>query len=481
MGDRIFISYRREDSSSNAGRLHQSLVAAFGQESVFMDVDDIPPGEDFRDAVRRAIADSAVLLAVIGRSFVPDDPDETSLLDRSSDLVRIEIEYAIDSGIPVIPVLVDGATMPNADRLPDSIEAMAYRNAASLNHATWGRDHDALVDSLRPLIAPKLESEDRAGSTGVAQPDVTDRMDTAALVGLVKSDLASEGRPLRAHDALLTELSVLRGSGSVEASDFSGDGAVHAERAAVLFADAERALALVATVAYWGEESTDRWWFGDIERLAHRPHASGSVALIDLARYPSVLLLYAAAVPAVAAERWALVYRLLTEPTAETSTGAERRPLAEVLNPATASIGSERLFRYLAPILIEHLALDISAITDAWERFELLHQLTRLRAFRYTGWASYVRISGLGPDHKRTVPEVWLSRNRDTAARVLGLNAAKDQNELDEIVEIYREEMARIADNADFQLLPRGGGALPSGRHYPGRFDDQPLRTPADR
>ncbi len=45
---RIFISYRRADSITMTGRIHDRLVARYGEKNVFKDVDDIPLGVDFR-------------------------------------------------------------------------------------------------------------------------------------------------------------------------------------------------------------------------------------------------------------------------------------------------------------------------------------------------------------------------------------------------------------------------------------------------
>ncbi len=44
---RIFISYRRNDSASNAGRIFDRLEGHFGEGQVFMDVDTIKPGVNF--------------------------------------------------------------------------------------------------------------------------------------------------------------------------------------------------------------------------------------------------------------------------------------------------------------------------------------------------------------------------------------------------------------------------------------------------
>ncbi len=66
---KIFISYRRDDSASNAGRIYDRLEGHFGQGQVFMDVDTIRPGLDFVDVVREAVGSCDAFIAVIGRAL----------------------------------------------------------------------------------------------------------------------------------------------------------------------------------------------------------------------------------------------------------------------------------------------------------------------------------------------------------------------------------------------------------------------------
>ncbi len=125
---RIFISYRRDDSASQAGRLYDRLEGHFGQGQVFMDVDAIKPGLNFVEVVQQAVSVCDGLVAVIGREWL-----ETSnragdrRLDDAEDLVRVEIATALERGIPVIPVLVQGAQMPRGTDLPDGLKELASR------------------------------------------------------------------------------------------------------------------------------------------------------------------------------------------------------------------------------------------------------------------------------------------------------------------------------------------------------------------
>jgi hypothetical protein len=50
MSGQIFISYRRDDASHPAGRLYDHLALNFPSR-IFMDIDNLNPGEDFAEAI----------------------------------------------------------------------------------------------------------------------------------------------------------------------------------------------------------------------------------------------------------------------------------------------------------------------------------------------------------------------------------------------------------------------------------------------
>lgn len=53
-------------------------------------------------------------------------------IDNPNDWVRAEIELAIEHNVPIIPILVQEATMPAADDLPATLTSLAYRNAVKV-------------------------------------------------------------------------------------------------------------------------------------------------------------------------------------------------------------------------------------------------------------------------------------------------------------------------------------------------------------
>jgi hypothetical protein len=132
MADTIFINYRREDSAATAGRLHDRLAQAFGRKRIFMDVDQIPAGIDFVAHLNSQVAACGVVLVVIGPHWL-DVKNEAGQrrLNQPDDFVAIEIAAALARDIRVIPVLVDGASVPQASELPDSLKPVCTENSSS--------------------------------------------------------------------------------------------------------------------------------------------------------------------------------------------------------------------------------------------------------------------------------------------------------------------------------------------------------------
>ena len=143
-GPRVFLSYRRDDSAYQTSAIHERLVAALGAESVFMDVDNIPLGRDFRTHLQQALAQCDVCLAVMGdRWLTACTPAGDRRLDDPLDFVRIELEAALSRDIPVIPLLLGRASVPSPEALPKSRWIMA----------TLGRAGDVVAAAGAPATA----------------------------------------------------------------------------------------------------------------------------------------------------------------------------------------------------------------------------------------------------------------------------------------------------------------------------------------
>jgi hypothetical protein len=150
----VFISYRRQDAPDLAGRLYDRLEERFGADRVFMDVDSIEPGLDFRAVISRGVSSCAVLLAVIGDKWLTvTDARGRRRLDDPDDYVRLELEAGLTRDVRVIPVLVEGVAMPDSRELPDALSQLAGRNALEISHARFRRDAESLIAVVERIFA----------------------------------------------------------------------------------------------------------------------------------------------------------------------------------------------------------------------------------------------------------------------------------------------------------------------------------------
>jgi hypothetical protein len=166
----VFISYRREETAGEARALFNDLLELLGERSVFMDVDNIALGRDFRQVLQDRLASCDLMLVLIGRGWV-DAKNEAGQrrLEDANDFVRLEISAALKRNIPVTPILVQGARIPAVERLPDDLKDLTYRNGFELSHTRWESDVREMVRRLGlDTGAPALV--DRAGK---APPEVS--------------------------------------------------------------------------------------------------------------------------------------------------------------------------------------------------------------------------------------------------------------------------------------------------------------------
>jgi hypothetical protein len=145
----VFISYRRSDSTDVTGRIYDRLAQRFGDKHVFKDVDTIPLGVDFRKHLDELVGRCDSLIAVIGRDWLGAVGADGVRLDDPRDLVRIEIVSALARGIPVVPVLVGGAGIPDERELPEDMRDLAYRHGIPVRpDPDFHKDMDRLIAGL---------------------------------------------------------------------------------------------------------------------------------------------------------------------------------------------------------------------------------------------------------------------------------------------------------------------------------------------
>jgi TIR domain-containing protein len=145
----VFICYRREDSAGFARLIYDRLSQRLGPDSVVLDVDNISAGMDFVDVMTERVSGCDALLAIIGKHWVSSaDGANRRRLDDPHDFVRIEIEAALEGGVRVIPVLVDGAAMPAPEDLPQSLRKLVRLQGIEISHARFNADVERLTSAL---------------------------------------------------------------------------------------------------------------------------------------------------------------------------------------------------------------------------------------------------------------------------------------------------------------------------------------------
>jgi formylglycine-generating enzyme required for sulfatase activity len=180
---KIFISYRREDSQHQADRLHAALSKRIPKRNIFIDVDNIPVGVDFVQHLEQQVGQCDVLLALIGPDWLEAKNPQTGKrrLDDPKDFVRIEIAAALKRGIPVAPVLLDGAPFPSENQLPEDLKALTRRNGVEVRRLTFDADAERLVRGLelthaataaKPASARPAPAAGSAGSASWIGPAV---------------------------------------------------------------------------------------------------------------------------------------------------------------------------------------------------------------------------------------------------------------------------------------------------------------------
>jgi len=158
----VFLSYRRGDTQWAARGIYNKLVDRYGSKNVFRDLDAIPPGARFRDYVEKKISESDVFILLIGKAWA-SYADETGRrrLEQPRDPVRLEVETALRLGLPIIPVRVEGASMPTEGDLVPSIVDLLEFNATEVTDSRWEYDVDRLLWAINETVEGRLNDAGR--------------------------------------------------------------------------------------------------------------------------------------------------------------------------------------------------------------------------------------------------------------------------------------------------------------------------------
>lgn len=145
----VFISYRRNEAAAYARGLYDRFVKSFGAEKVFLDLKNVGLGEDFVEAITAAAESCSVMIALISPRWSRGSGAQAEL----DDYVRLEVSKALGRKIRVIPILIQGASMPAPKDLPEDLSPLVRRNALALSDdARWERDVEDLIKNLEGLL-----------------------------------------------------------------------------------------------------------------------------------------------------------------------------------------------------------------------------------------------------------------------------------------------------------------------------------------
>lgn len=148
MAKTIFISYRRQDTAPAAGRVYDRLCRMLSSHNVFFDVSAIAGGEDFMMKVTAAIQKSDAVLLFIGKKWIEPTPEGVRRIWEPGDHVRAEVRAALEHAPKILPVLVDGAVMPQPEQLPEDIRAISTKNALPLRHESFDDDTENIMTAI---------------------------------------------------------------------------------------------------------------------------------------------------------------------------------------------------------------------------------------------------------------------------------------------------------------------------------------------
>src|SRR5215470_858250 len=163
----IFINYRGDDSQTAAALIDRELTARFGNDQVFLDCRSIPAGRDFGEELLGRVRACRVLLVVIGPHWLTlTDETGRRRIDDPRDWLRREIVEAFTHGLPVIPVLIDRATLPAETELPQDIAGLSRRQYVPLRRRYTAVDLTFLIERVTEADPELAEAPIRQPSRG---------------------------------------------------------------------------------------------------------------------------------------------------------------------------------------------------------------------------------------------------------------------------------------------------------------------------
>lgn len=153
---RIFISYRREDLA-HARNIVTSIKSdpVLRQADIFLDIDTFQPGDRYPDKIKSGIAACDVLVALVSRAWI----QQMGELEKETDFLRFELEYALKLGKAILPITVEGVTFPSVAALPPDIAKLATFEQLNVPDRYFDEAMRKLLDHLKGLPEAKSARE----------------------------------------------------------------------------------------------------------------------------------------------------------------------------------------------------------------------------------------------------------------------------------------------------------------------------------
>ena len=152
---KVFICYRREDTGDAARALRESVDREFGEGTAFLDERSIPTGQEWPRELQQALLASRIVVVLIGPQWLTLKSAKGRVrIEVKNDWVRREVETTLEADKPLLPLLVDGATPLDAEQLPESIEALAKKQAEAFELGN-AKPH---IERIRALLEQPVDT-----------------------------------------------------------------------------------------------------------------------------------------------------------------------------------------------------------------------------------------------------------------------------------------------------------------------------------
>lgn len=405
------------------------------------------------------------------------DYRDTRIRNTESELLSYPkaTEARLDQVFDEYGLIVCGWSANHDVGLRKAIERCASRRFGTFWAARSGQLTGAahgLAQRREAEVLPNVDADQFLGGLADAVRSLRSTkstpVSTTVEVASVKRELQGGRVAIAAHDRLQRAFADLHRTVVALPTDSQ---ARHGETLDGMVGELDAMAALLATVAYWGDESTDRWWLGEIGRFSTRRGVNGTSSMLQLAQVPGLLALWTSGIAAVASRRDDLVTDLLKlPPTNDPMTSRPASPL-ELLLPRVLHLDLPVawLYRRLRAAFVDQLGLSREAFVEAFELWQFTLEVHAAFGGPGTDFEAIIHVDG----YKALAPPALLSflgelrrlQDKHPVVRAIGTGLGEVEKQAKEVATSIGERTARI----DRDSLPVGGGSIPSGLHYPGR------------